>query len=190
MGKSTPIFLLFFFLLLVYRTAQAELNITSSSNKINTLATYTYTITFPDTTNRTQIYLFFPSQLSLSSSTYAQISGTNLTSIQCVVYTSNNTILVNKTVNGTVVIDVKNVMNPTSSISTYNFTISSNNVSDTTSPNLRNKIDYQPGTMNSCLYSFTGTTEQSNSTLTTTIVLGNALTIGSDQIKVSYPIRW
>lgn len=51
-------------------------------------------------------------------------------------------------------------------------------------------MDYLAGTLRSCLYTFAGTTEQANSTLNIIIVLGNAITIGSNRITIGYPIRW
>ena len=107
------------------------------------------------------------SSCSLSPQQYNTVilNTTTLNASQYTIYSSNNSILISRSMNTSSNIGVTNVKNPSSAISTYSFTISSKNANDSISPSIYNTINYSPGSLQSCQYSFSGTTEQSNSTL-------------------------
>lgn len=138
--------------------AQTTLNVSISNLNINTLATYTYQITFSDTSMRSMLTIKFPSQVTLSNLTTVQLNGTNLNTSQYTIYPTNNSILISRTVFTAATVAIANVKNPASAISTYSFTISSNNTIDNLSPSIYNTVYYVPGSLLSCQYTFRGTT--------------------------------
>jgi hypothetical protein len=183
-------FLLLLVAFLVPGLSQTNLTVAVSTTLINTLATYTYSISFASNATRSQLTLVFPAQLTLSSNTSLAVDSVALNSSQFTVYPSNRSIVLSKNVASTAAVTASNVLNPSSAISTYSFSISSNNSNDTVAATIFSLISYTPGALQSCRYAFAGTTEQSNSTLTATLVLGNSLTIGNNQLTLGYPIRW
>lgn len=77
------------FLILVFPIlvlSQNTINVNTNSMAINTLATYTFTLTFNSPNSRTQFYLFFPSQLTLSNNTTVQLGGLLLNSSLVTIY--------------------------------------------------------------------------------------------------------
>jgi hypothetical protein len=182
--------LLFFIISLSVYSQTTTLNVTISNLNINALATYTYQITFSDSSARNLVSLIFPSQITLSNTITVTLNITTLNASQYTIYSSNNSILISRSMNTSSNIGVTNVKNPSSAISTYSFTISSNNTNDSISPSIYNTINYSPGSLQSCQYSFSGTTEQSNSTLSVNFVIKDQLPIGSNKITIGYPIKW
>ena len=184
--------LLLFSCLLGGVRSQASFNVSVSSTQINANATYTFLISFTNTLNRTNLNINFPSQIGLvSGTTTVTLNSLLLNSTQYTIYPGNSSIIISKTVNSTTTVVVNNAKNPSSAITTYSFTISSNNTNDTTSPdNIFNSISYTAGTLLSCLYSFAGTTEQTNCTLTATITVQDPVSVGNSQVVISYPNKW
>ena len=138
--------------------SQTTLNVSIANLNINALTTYTYQITFSDSSTRNLLTINLPAQTTISNSTTVQINGSNLNTSQYSINQNNNSIVINKTVFTAVTVAVQNVKNPPSAISTYSFTISSNNTNDNLSPSIYNTVNYSPGTLQSCLYTFRGTT--------------------------------
>jgi hypothetical protein len=176
-----------FLLLILSVSSQTTVAVTASNQNINTLATYTFTLTFDSAASRSNLIIYFPSQLSLTGSTTITQGGTLLNTTQYLL--TNTTVQLSRTIINTTII-VTNVRNPSSAISTFDFTISTNTSTDSQPASIFNYITYNPGALQSCRYAFTGTTEQSNSTLTATIILNDPVTIGSNSITVGYPINW
>ena len=171
-------------------TAQTNLTILIANLNINALTSYTYQIAFSDTIPRNQVTLVFPAQVSLAGITTVQFNSVTLNSSVYTVNTVNNSIVFNRSVNTSLIVVVNNVKNPASAISTFNFTISSNNPNDSLSPLIFNMINYTPGSLQSCVYTFSGSTEQTNSTLRTTILLKDPIPAGNSKITIGYPIKW
>jgi hypothetical protein len=185
------IYLFVLFSLMAGVRSQATLNVSVSTTHINSLATYTLTITFTNSLNRTLINLNFPPQIGLvTGTTTVQLGGILLNSSQYTINSGNSSIVINKTINSSSTVVVSNAKNPSSTITTYSFTMSTNNTNDTTTPNIFNNINYTPGTLLSCLYSFTGTTEQTNCTLSAAITIEDPIASGNSQIVISYPNKW
>ena len=138
--------------------SQTTLNVSISNLNINALATYTYQITFSDTSIRNLLTINFPPQVSIGNSTTVQINGSSLNQSQYTVNQGNKSIVINKTVFTAASIAISNVKNPPSAISTYSFTISSNNTNDNLSPSIYNTVNYAPGSLQSCQYTFKGST--------------------------------
>jgi len=179
--------LLILLLLAAVVNSQTTVTVTASNQNINTLANYTFTVTFDSASLRSNLTIHLPSQLATTNSTRVTQGGTLLTSTQYSITT--NSIVLNKTVSNTTII-VSNVMNPSSGISTFDFTISSNISTDNQPASIFNYLTYAPGALQSCRYAFTGTTEQTNGTLTATLVLNDPVTVGSNIITIGYPINW
>ena len=166
------------------------LNVTLSNLNINALTTYTYQISFSDSSARNLLTLVFPSQVTLSTNTSLQLNSTTLSPSLYTIYTNNNSILINKTMANSSTIAINNVKNPSSAISTYSFTISSNNTNDSLSPSIYNTVNYSPGSLQSCQYSFSGTTEQTNSSLSVSFVIKDQIPVGSNKVTIGYPVKW
>jgi len=152
------LFLILFLTLPSYLSCQTSLSVSISNLNINAATTYTYLITFSDSAIRSLLNLNFPSQVALGNISSIFVNSTALTLSQYTVYSSNNSIVINKTMYNSVNVTVTNVKNPPSAISTFNFTISSNNSNDSLSPSIYNMVNYSPGSLQSCLYAFSGTT--------------------------------
>lgn len=170
--------------------ATTSFTVAASKKQINTLSSYTFTIVFADSTARTSLTLYLPSSLTLTTSSTATLNTVLLNSTQSTLYPNNSTVTITASMANTTTVVISNVMNPNSDRDTYDFKISTNNAADTVGPFIYNLIDFQAGALNSCLYTFGGTTEQSNSTLTVTIQLGNPLQAGTNNVVVGYPITW
>lgn len=183
---------LFIFLLIcvAVHSQTTTLNVTLSNLNINALTTYTYQIIFSDSSTRNLVTLNFPSQVTLSNSTSVQLNSTTLNSTLYTIYTNNNSILINKTMNNSVSIAINNVKNPSSAISTYSFTISSNNSNDSLSLSIYNTVNYSPGSLQSCQYSFSGTTELTNSSLSVNFVIKDQIPTGNNKVTIGYPVKW
>lgn len=138
--------------------SQTTLNVSISNLNINALTTYTYQITFSDTSIRNLLTINFPLQTTISNTTAVQINGTTLNQSQFTINQASKSIVINKTVSTAATIAISNVKNPPSAISTYSFTISSNNSNDNLSPSIYNTVNYAPGTLQSCQYAFKGST--------------------------------
>ncbi len=80
------------------------------------------------------------SSCSLSPQQYNTVilNTTTLNASQYTIYSSNNSILISRSMNTSSNIGVTNVKNPSSAISTYSFTISSKNANDSISPSIYN----------------------------------------------------
>jgi hypothetical protein len=155
---ETPFALLFTMALVAIAAGQTTFKVTTSNKIINTLAEYTFSIAFGNTTTRSTLYLYLPSSLSLSTSSTATLNSVLLNSTQAVFYTGNSTVKLTASMSSNLTVILTSVMNPTSALGTYDFKIATNIAGDSVGPYIFNLIDYQSGALKSCLYSFGGTT--------------------------------
>ena len=156
MAKRRHLYLFLILLFLINTTEQALTihTIIVDSININVVTNYLWQITFDSNINRNDINLNFPTALTLSNSTNAAIGGVSLiTSVNGNVLTiTNSTLLL-----GTVNINVGNVQNPNSAISSSAF--SATTATDgTTSMSSTSFIQYQQGFLSSSSWSFSSCT--------------------------------
>lgn len=170
--------------------SQTTLSVSLSNTNINANTTYFYTIVFSNSSSRINLTLFFPPQVILSNATTVSANTTALNTSQYTVSSANNSILINKAMSGSIALTINYVKNPPSAIQTTSFSISSNISIDSVSISAGSYIQYSSGSLQSCTYSFTGTTEQSNSILNMAAVLGNPIPIGSNTVAIYYPKQW
>ena len=179
--------ILLLLLLSFHAHSQTSVLVSTTTKKINTLATYTFVLTFDTSATRTALTIYLPSALSTTASTTVAVAGNTLNSSQ---YTlSANSVSITRSMTNTSVV-VTNIMNPSSAITTIDFTIATNVATDSQSASIYNYLAYEFNPLQSCRYAFTGTTEQVNSTLTTTLLLNDPLPLGSNRITIGYPINW
>jgi hypothetical protein len=190
MPLFTHLPLIILFICVAVHSQTTTLNVTLNNLNINALTTYTYQITFSDSVTRNLVTLNFPSQVTLSNSTTVHLNSATLNSSQYIIYSNNNSIVINKTMTNSASIAINNVKNPSSAISTFSFTISSNNSNDSLSPSIYNTVNYSPGSLQSCQYSFSGTTEQMNSSLSVNFVLKDQIPTGNNKVTIGYPVKW
>lgn len=174
--------------------AQTSLSVSVDNKAINALTTYTYSIFFGSTIPRTNITLYFPAEVSLSAVTIITLNSTitlnSSNSSAFIVSPGNNTIWINRTVTYSLVVAVLNVKNPSSVQQTIVFSIRSNISLDSVAISPAFFIEYVAGTLQSCNYIFTGTTEQTNCTLNVSVTLANPLAIGSNSILIGFANPW
>jgi len=156
------------FTLVIESSQQTNLTVNVDNKAINAIANYRYDIAFANSmTNRTYIVLRFPPEVTLFSTgsplTTVSMNGANLTSLT--VYPNNSTINITVNVSGNPSFTISNVKNPPSAIFSINFLFNSNNINDNITTNIFRSVQYVAQPLISCFYQFSGTTEQSNSTL-------------------------
>lgn len=137
---------------------QTTLAVSLANNNINANTSYQYIINFSNSSTRINIALYFPSQVTLSSATTLSVNTTTITTSQYTVSPSNNTIFISKALSGSINLTINYVKNPPSAIQTTSFSIGSNYSTDSVSITAGTYIQYSSGTLQSCTYSFSGTT--------------------------------
>lgn len=158
--------------------------------KINAVTSYTWQISFSDTSTRSTMTFTFPTGVTISSSTSATFGGgSSLTPIS---NTSNsvtfNTGLV--TIASIINVIISNIINPFSALgSQTSFIYSSNSDSPLTLAPIDSKT-YTPGNLKNCTWSFNKCTEQYNSLMTVTLTTSNQILAGNRQISIGYPTSW
>ena len=185
MQLSIKILSLLWFLVCI--KGQATVSVNESSRDINTLATYTFDITFGDASARTPLTLNFPSQLTISSNASVSVNSVLLNASDFAI-NAGPSITINQTFTNKVVVVVDNILNPPSAIGTSDFSISTNNSNDS-GLNIQNYVSYISGSLQSCLFSFSGTTEQTGCTLTSTVVLSDPIP-QDGKVVVEFPNSW
>lgn len=163
----------------------ATLNSVSvSSSALNSIATYTWSISFTGGTPYLPLTLTFPTQVTLLSNLTVTI-GTSQPFT-----TSSNTITITSGITtASVSIVIGNVQNPSSAISTYAFSYTNSN-DGTVSLNTINQVQYQVGGLSSCPWSFTLCTEQPSSDLLISITSINKFLPGSNYFLIGYTTTW
>lgn len=136
--------------LILITSLQAGLTgVSVSSTAINSIATYTWAITFNAGTPYNPLTLTFPSQITLLANTTVTINSLS----QSFSVTGNAITITSNITLSTISIVVGNVQNPSSAISTFGFSYS-NSKDGTVSLAVGNQVQFQSGTLASCPWSF------------------------------------
>jgi hypothetical protein len=157
-------------------------SVSLSTPTINSIATYTWTITFNSGTPYTPLTLNFPSQVTILSNYSVTIgSAQNTTS-------TGTSITINSPIStATVVITVANIQNPSSAVFTNAFSYTNANEGPIS---LSNQIQYQSGSLASCPWSFSLCTEQTPGDLLVSFTTINRIPSGISYFVIGFPNSW
>ena len=168
---------------------QATLAVSVNPLTINSQAEYTLVVAFSDSALRFNLTVYLPQELTFTNNMTVTKDSILLNSSQYALNQTNRSILILYAVGNTTLV-VNNILNPSSAIATFDFTLSTNISTDSTSPTVSNFVDFTANSLQSCLFAFTGTTEQINSTLLASMVLSDSLPAGLIQVTIGYPLQW
>jgi hypothetical protein len=171
-------------------SAATGFTVSISDPKINAVTSYTWLISFTDTSARSTMTFTFPTGVTISSSTSATFGGGS--SIAPTSNTSNSVTFSTTSVPISLLLNVviSNVINPFSALSSQTTFFYSSNID---SPLTLTPIDsksYTPGTLKNCTWTFNKCTEQYNSLMTVTLTTSNQYPAGNRQIFLGYPSSW
>jgi hypothetical protein len=160
-------------------------SVTVSTNAINSIATYTWTISFNAGTPYNPLTLNFPTQVTLLPNVSVTIGG-----FSQFFTTSANSITITSPISpASISVVVGNVQNPSSAISTYAFSYSNSN-DGTVTLNTVNQVQFQSGTLSSCPWTFSLCTEQPSSDLMVSITTINKISAGTNYFLIGYATTW
>ena len=164
------------------------LSVSVDSAIINSVTGYTFVFGFADSTMR-NVTLNFPDTSDLSSGSLAVFinnAGTALATSSYTVDVSLKRITINNVTpsSNTLTVRITNIKNPPSALQ-YNFVTQ---IVPTLALSISVPfINYERGTLLSCAWKFDKFTGSTGSTADITIVLGNKLLVGNNQLQVQFP---
>ena len=148
--------LLFLFFLFVPSLHLATINTVSVSlTSINSVAVYTWNITFDSTTPRSPLNLTFPSAITVSGASTVTVNSANAASTTLI--GSNTLEITSSNTHSEAIIVVNNVQNPNSAITTHAFSIQ-NSIDSTVTLAEAQGTTFVGSSFASCPWSFTGCT--------------------------------
>lgn len=180
--------ILFLVGLIVALSQGYTLTVSADNNVINAVTGYTFVFGFADSTMR-NVTLNFPDTSDLSSPSLTVYINNAATALALSSYTVDQS-LKRITINNitpsinTLTIRITNIKNPPSALQ-FNFVTQ---IVPTVSLSISVPfINYERGTLLSCAWKFDKFTGSTGSTTDITIVLGNKLLLGNNQLQVQFP---
>lgn len=167
----------------------ATISVSLADYKINAATNYTWTIAFPNSVARTYMTFTFPSGVATSSNSVASIGSSNFIPTSM----NGNSLTISTSsvsITSTMIIIITNIVNPSSaftSVKTFYFNSDQDN---NIALDPITAINYLPGNLNSCSWTFNKCTEQYNSLLTINISTSSPIPSGSQTISVGFPTVW
>jgi hypothetical protein len=170
-------------LCLVVRIETGLNGLTVSPTTINSIATYTWSISL-STTSYSPLTLAFSPYVTVLPNCTVTVNGVTATFSQ-----SGNTLIISSISTSILTIVVSNVQNPSSAVSTYAFNYTTPG-DGTISLSVQGQPQYQIGTLSSCPWSFSLCTEQSSSDLYISFTTINRIPSGSNSFYIGYATIW
>jgi hypothetical protein len=155
---------------------------------INAMTSYTWAVSFTDSTARTWMMLTFPSAAKLTANSLPYIN-TVLYPVSS--FTSNSITITTTglTISSLISIVITNVTNPYSAQTSVTSFYFASNIDPSFNLAITASKDYSPGVL-TCGWSFDLCTEQTNSQLAITLSTVNPIPVGTSFINVGFPTIW
>lgn len=174
--------------LVTYSHAAYTLSVSVDNTIINSVTGYTFVFGFADSNTR-NVTLNFPDTIDLTSASlavYINNAGTPLAPSSYTIDQTFKKITINNVnpSSNTLTIRIINIKNPPSAVQ-FNF-VTQIVPTETISISVP-FVNYQVGTLLSCTWKFDKFTGSTGSTTDITIVLGDKLLVGNNQLQVQFP---